>query len=175
MGVGGSGEFLRSGRAGRQGEALTRRRKEGQPRARGLSLSRWGATARVNARDLREPVRAAGGWGAGPPGARLQRGAEGRQAGTRKASRRGRAGHLHRRAPAGRGQARRNTCGSDALGVQRRGLPARARRLGVPRLPPGPWRTAAGAPGVALAADWAGAGPSSTSRRGATVRVRGGP
>lgn len=77
MGVGGSGEFLRSGRAGRQGEALTRRRKEGQPRARGLSLSRWGATARVNARDLREPVRAAGGWGAGPPGARLQRGAEG--------------------------------------------------------------------------------------------------
>lgn len=41
---------------------------------------------------------------------------------------------------------------------------AYARRTGGPHLLAGPRREGAGAPGVALAATWAGAGPSSTKR-----------
>lgn len=120
------------------------------------------------------PVR--GGGRAGGAGAGRGRGTQGRD---RKARRRGPVGRLHRVAPAGRdpsrGRARRNTCGGGGLGCSDVGPPlcARVRRTGRPRLPDEPQRAGASAPGVASAAAWAGARPSSTRRHWAgSARAR---
>lgn len=62
--VGGSGGFLWSGR-GDKGKCWLAAEISRSPRAERLSLGRWGAAARVNARDTREPVTARGGMGHG--------------------------------------------------------------------------------------------------------------
>lgn len=106
-------------------------------------------------------------------------GEEGLSADTRKARRRGPVERLHRVAPAGRDPGPRPSPPEHVrrrrFGVQRRRPPTLCAcpQDGRPRLPDGPQRAGAGAPGVASAAAWAGARPSSTRRHWAgSARAR---
>lgn len=164
--------------------------KRRSPLAEGLSLGGWEAAARVSAGGPREPVGVRlrkggrtsaggapvrGGGGAGGPGAPRARGAqdgypEGETMWARGASAPrgpGRPGHEPRPSPPK--HVRRRRFGAAAASV-----PRAWPRAGRPSLTCRDAAAEGGAPSVASAAAWAGAGQSATRRLGASsARARG--